>query len=88
MPTISIFYGICIRMFYNDHPPPHFFAEYQGFEANVAIATGEIIAGDLPRNAARIVKEWALRHPSELMANWERARAAQPMERIAGADAD
>ena len=88
MPTISVFYGICIRMYFKDHPPPHFFAEYQAWEANVAIASGEVIAGELLRNAARIVKEWALLHQTELMANWERARSLQPLERITGADAD
>ena len=78
MPEISYFYGICIRMYFVDHPPPHFFAEYQGHEANVSIATGEIIAGKLPRNAARIVREWALQRQGELNANWDLARASQP----------
>jgi hypothetical protein len=54
----------------------------------VAIETGEVIAGRLPPNAARIVKEWALLHQAELMANWERGRAAEPMEKIPGVDAD
>lgn len=87
MPTIAYFYGIAIRMYYVDHPPPHFCAEYAGHEANVSIETGEIIAGDLPRNAARIVREWALAHQAELLDNWNRCRAAQPLLRIPGADA-
>jgi Domain of unknown function (DUF4160) len=53
MPTISYFYGITILMRYNDHPPPHFHAVYQGFEALVQIENGEVIAGVLPRTAAR-----------------------------------
>jgi hypothetical protein len=88
MPTISIFYGIEIRMYFRDHPPPHFSAEYQGHEANVSIATGEIIAGSLPRTARRLVKAWAREHQSELLANWERAQTDQPLERVPGADAD
>ena len=40
MPTISIFCGIYIKMYFNDHPPPHFTAEYQNFEANASIETG------------------------------------------------
>jgi hypothetical protein len=88
MPTISMFYGIAIRMYFNDHPPPHFTAEYQGHEANVSIRTGKVIAGRLPKTAARIVRAWALRHQDELMANWNRARNEQTLERIPGADAD
>lgn len=62
MPTIAYFYGIAIRMFFNDHPPPHFFASYSGHEANVSIETGEVIEGHLPANAARLVKQWAASH--------------------------
>jgi hypothetical protein len=88
MPTISVFYGITIRMYYLDHPPPHFSAEYQGYDANVAIETGKVIAGHLPRTAARIVRRWALNQREELHANWQRARLNEPLERIPGADAD
>jgi hypothetical protein len=45
MPTISTFYGILIRMFFNDHPPPHFHARYGEFEATVEIGTLEILEG-------------------------------------------
>ena len=41
MPTIAYFYGIAIRMYFVDHPPPHFFASYSGHEANVEIEAGE-----------------------------------------------
>lgn len=86
MPTIAYFYGIAIRMYFLDHPPPHFSAEYSGHHANVSIETGEIIKGHLPRNAARIVKEWALEHQTELMANWDRARNDQTLIKVPGAD--
>jgi len=49
MPTIAYFYGIAIRMYFVDHPPPHFFAAYSGHEANVSIETGEIIEGPSSR---------------------------------------
>jgi Domain of unknown function (DUF4160) len=88
MPTISWFYGIAIRMYFVDHPPPHFQAVYGEHEANVAIATGDVIEGHLPASAARLVKQWTLAHRDELLANWERARAKVPLERIAGLDAD
>ena len=88
MPTIALFYGIAIRMYYNDHPPPHFTAEYQNYEANVSIRTGKVIAGRLPKTAARIVRAWALQHQDALLENWDRARLEQALERIPGADAD
>lgn len=51
MPVISAFYGILIKMFYNDHSPPHFHAEYAEFEAVINIATLEKIESQLPRHA-------------------------------------
>ncbi|KKB12996.1 hypothetical protein VE25_04335 [Devosia geojensis] len=88
MPTISWFYGIAIRMYVRDHPPPHFHAIYGEYEANVSIETGEVIEGSLPKRASRLVQEWALAHQSELRNNWTRARANEQLERIAGLDAD
>jgi hypothetical protein len=62
MPTISMFYGILIRMFFNDHPPPHFHARYGEFEATVNIGTLEILEGHLPSRALNLVQEWAMIH--------------------------
>jgi hypothetical protein len=64
MPTIAYFYGISIRMYFEDHNPPHFHAEYAGNEAFISIATGDVVEGRLP---ARLVKEWALARQSLLM---------------------
>jgi hypothetical protein len=88
MPTIPWFYGIAIRMYVRDHPPPHFLAVHAEYEANVSIETGEVIEGALPRAAARLVKEWALANKQQLRDNWRRARAGEQPERIAGLDAD
>jgi hypothetical protein len=88
MPTISWFYGIAIRMYFVDHPPPHFEAVYGEYEANISIGTGEVIEGRLPRTAAALVKQWTLAHQAELLSNWERARSKLPLERIAGLDSD
>lgn len=88
MPIISLFFGIVIRMYHDDHPPPHFHASYQGFEAFIRIADGEIMHGKLPRSAARLVRQWALDHQLELVANWERGVNLLPMEMIPGADMD
>jgi hypothetical protein len=88
MPKVAYFYGIAIRMFFNEHPPPHFSASYSGQEANVSIETGEVIEGYLPGNTARIVKQWALAHRGELEDNWRRARMNMPLEKVAGLDDD
>jgi hypothetical protein len=60
VPIISSFFGITIRMYHDDHPPPHIHAEYQGYEAFVSIDTGDVLEGQLPRRAAAIVREWCL----------------------------
>jgi hypothetical protein len=88
LPTISYFYGIYIRMYVREHPPPHFHAVYGEFEANVSIDDGEVIEGRLPRNTAHLVREWTARHRSELESNWRRAAAGNAPERIAGLDDD
>lgn len=72
MPTISIFLGMVIQMYWRDHPPAHYHVLYQGYLASIEIETGEIIAGELPRTSRRILKEWTIRHRAELLVNWER----------------
>jgi hypothetical protein len=88
VPIISIFFGIVIRIYHREHPPPHFHASYQGFEALIVIETGEVLAGSLPKRALRIVQDWAARHREELLANWQRGVDLLPMEMIPGADLD
>jgi hypothetical protein len=88
MPTIAWFYGIMIQMFYNDHEPPHFHARYGQAKAIVRLSDGEIIAGELPPVATRLVRRWALARQRELQDNWRRARDHKPLEKVAGPDAD
>ena len=88
MPTISMFYGIMIRMYVNDHNPPHFHAFYGDREASIAIETGDIVEGRLPHSARRLVKDWAVLHRDELLENWQRRDRGEPLERIAGLDAE
>lgn len=79
MPTISSFYGILIRMFFNDHAPPHFHARYGDFEATINIDTLEVLQGELPNRALKLVQEWAIIHAEELRENWRLCREnAQP----------
>jgi hypothetical protein len=88
VPTIAFFYGIAIQMFYDDHNPPHFHARYNRAKALIRIADGEVISGELPPTAARLVKEWALARQLELEENWQRALLHQALERIAGPDSN
>ncbi|RIA47489.1 DUF4160 domain-containing protein [Dichotomicrobium thermohalophilum] len=71
MPTVSVFYGILIQMFWNDHAPPHFHARYAGDEALIDIRTLEVIRGHLPPRARSLAMEWADQHRAELLENWE-----------------
>jgi hypothetical protein len=82
MPRISAFFGIVIRMFYNDLAPPHFHAEYGEHEAVYEIATIEVTRGHLPRRAHALVVEWTTLHRAELVANWDRARQGLPLRDI------
>ncbi|MFM8802517.1 MAG: DUF4160 domain-containing protein [Planctomycetia bacterium] len=62
MPEIARFYGIVIRVFFRDHPPPHFHAEYAEHRAVYDVESLEMTAGNLPRTAAHLVVEWAKLH--------------------------
>ena len=78
MPILSMFFGIIIRMYYDDHDPPHFHAEYQGMKA-VFDFRGNILQGDLKsRTATRLVREWADIRASKL--NLDCCRVFAPPE--------
>ena len=82
MPELSRFYGIIIRMFYGDHPPPHFHAVYQGEGIMVNINTLEVIEGSMSRRAQALVLEWAALHRTELRQAWELASRNQEPSKI------
>lgn len=82
MPRISSFYGVAIEMYFEDYARPHFHARSGEYEAKVEIDTGRICAGTLPRQKARLVREWARVHRSELNENWSRARKRIPLAKI------
>lgn len=82
MPEISRFFGIVIRMYYDDHAPPHIHVEYQGKRAVFAF-TGDILHGSLDsRVATRLVWEWTGLHAAELRTNWELAQNAKALNAI------
>ena len=83
MPEVSRFYGIVIRMFFREHGPPHFHAEYSGQQAVVRIEDLTVLRGRLPPRALGIVKEWASLHQAELKTAWDRARRQEAPGKIA-----
>lgn len=70
MPVIARFYGIVIKMFFNDHLPPHFHAVYGEYNAVFDINTLELYEGDLPSRARKLTVEWATQYKSELLEMW------------------
>ena len=82
MPTISVFYGVAIRMHWNDHAPPHFHVIYGEHKAVFRIDSLEVIHGYLPRRAHALTLEWAALHRAELLENWDLCKANQRLNRI------
>lgn len=76
MPTISMFYGVLIKMFFMDtdrHHAPHIHAEYQGEVAVYAIESGDVLMGTLPPKKHKLVVAWIEIHQEDLLANWSLA---------------
>ena len=85
MPTISMFYGIIVSIFYEDnelHHLPHIHVRYQGMKASILIEDGTVLAGNLPPRQVKMVQVWVDIHKDELLANWELAVAGEEPFRI------
>lgn len=82
MPQISTFLGIVIKMFFRDHNPPHFHAEYGEFEGLIDIDKLDLMVGTLPPRVLGLVIEWAALHQRELLTNWNKARKNKKLDRI------
>jgi Domain of unknown function (DUF4160) len=82
MPNISYFYGIFIRIYFREHPPPHFHALYGEYVAQIDIATGKVIEGELPRRALALVRRWRKLHIEELMEDWQLAQERKRPKKI------
>ena len=82
MPEIARFYDIVIKLFFGDHPPPHFHAVYGEHIGLFNMETLEMIEGDLPSRAEKLVVEWARLHQTELMNMWseQKFRKLPPLE--------
>ena len=81
MPELSRFLGIVICMYYREHAPPHFHAEYGEFEITVDINTG-VVTGKFPRRALHLVLEWYSLHKAELAENWSLVERKHPLKTI------
>jgi len=73
MPTLSMFFGIIIRMYFapKEHNPPHIHVYYNDFKAVINIINCEIMEGEIPARQSRLVLAWIEIHQEELMADWK-----------------
>ena len=86
MPTISMFYGILVSLFFEEgerHHLPHIHVRYQGFKASIAIDDGRILAGEFPPKQLKLVQAWVEIHRDDLFADWELAVSGETPFRIA-----
>ena len=85
MPTISMFYGIVVMMFFRDnkqHNLPHIHVRYQDAKAVISIPDGELLDGEFPRKQFRLVQAWIEIHADELMADWALAIEGETIYKI------
>ncbi len=82
MPVIARFYGILIKMYFREHGVPHFHAIYGEYNGVFELSGLEMIEGDLPQRAQRLVREWAAKYKMELSAMWE----SQDFRQLPGLD--
>ncbi len=85
MPTISMFYGILILMYFYDdkkHNTPHIHAEYAEFQATISIQDGSVLGGSLPAGKLKLVQAWIEIRKEDLLADWKLAVAGEPVFKI------
>ena len=86
MPVISTFFGIIVRMYFNDaeqHHTPHFHVKYSEFEAAFDL-DGNMISGNLPPRQIKYVVAWADIHRDELAALWDIMQTDEEYYKIKG----
>jgi Domain of unknown function (DUF4160) len=83
MPQIDSFDGLVVKLFFNDHPPPHFHVYagrigHPGVQAaRFSIETGAMTEGKLPRAKLPKVTSWWEEHRDALDVDWQRAQLGQ-----------
>ena len=81
MPEISRFYGIIIQMFFNEHNPPHFHAEYGEFRISINL-DNEVVKGFMPKRALKLIFEWMELNRNEIIENWEKCQIGKIPDKI------
>jgi hypothetical protein len=81
MPAICRFAGIVIRMYFGDHPPPHFHAFYASHEATYGF-DGTLLSGRLPPRQHQLVRRWAIARRQDLVRCWNRAQDSETIGTI------
>jgi hypothetical protein len=82
MPYVSMFFGIIIRMFYSEHNPPHFHAEYQGAEG-IFNFEGVMLQGNIKSKIAlKLIRKWAVLRKDELEENWKNIADKEAINKI------
>jgi hypothetical protein len=84
MPAISVFYGISIYLYANDHNPPHFHVRYAEYNATVDIHSGELTEGKLPPRARLLIEEWRIIHQKEILESFELMVKYHQVKKIEG----
>jgi hypothetical protein len=69
-------------MYFGDHAPPHFHADYAGSEAVISIHSGAVLGGKLPPRAMGLGAEWVELRRAELIAAWQQAERLDPIDKI------
>ena len=82
MPVISTFLGIIVRVYHDDHSPPHVHVQYGEHEAIVEISSGRVLGGRLPPRIRRLVVEWLLERRAAVTRAWELARLHRAVPRV------
>ena len=75
MPLICTFRGIRIYIYWDDHYPAHFHAEYNGENVVVDIEKLEVEEGGIPSKQLKMLLGWAAIHQDELLENWNLAKS-------------
>lgn len=85
MPTISMFYGILVAMYYMDnqkHHQPHIHVKYGEYKVVVSIPDGDVLEGQFPPKQLKLLQAWIAIHEEDLMADWSLAVVGEQPHKI------
>lgn len=82
MPVLAAFLGMIIRMYHEDHNPPHIHVQYGEFEAIAEIKSGSLLQGRLPPRVHKLLREWLKIRRRDLLNAWSDAQENRQLKRI------